>query len=218
MPSDDGISFVNATAKDMISSAYGIRGDLISGGPGWSDSSGYDVEAKVVAADESGLLRLKSSQRRLMMQSLLSDCFKLVVHTETKEVPIYELTIAKGGSKLKEAKPRDTYSGGVQQPTGPAGAGVVLITDGMFTGQGITLSRFVGNLSQALHNTVVDKKGLTGTYDISVPMPMGGLRSSGHEYSAPRRTRNSRERRPAKVSDRPPTVSTPPEYAQIQRC
>ncbi len=47
--------------------------------------------------------------RQRMLQALLEDRFKLVVHTETKELPVYSLTLAKNGSKLHEAKPGDTY-------------------------------------------------------------------------------------------------------------
>ena len=164
--SDDGMALVNVTAKSLVANAYGVKSDLISGVPGWAESVGFDINAKVVVTGNSP--RLSRKQIRLMTQSLLSDRFKLVVHPETKEVPIYELTIAKGGPKLKEAKPND-----------PSGSGTIAISDGNFVGQGITLARFANVLSDALHRTVVDKTGLTRTYDITMPMSMTGLINGG---------------------------------------
>jgi uncharacterized protein (TIGR03435 family) len=169
--SPDGISIVNATAKSLIANAYGIKQDLISGGPSWVGSSEYDVEAKVVATGEVSSLRLSRDQLKLMMQTLLADRLKLVVHTETKELPVYDLTVARSGPKLQQAKPGDTYPNGLKGPDGRSGAGMMMMIDGNFTGQAIPMSGLVDTLSLALHRTVVDKTGLTGRYDISIPLP-----------------------------------------------
>jgi len=169
--SPNGISLINVTAKALISNAYGIKDDLISGGPGWVKSSEYDVEAKVLSTGGADTPRLNRNQIRPMMQALLADRFKLVVHNETKELPIYELTIAKGGPKLHEAKPGDTYSNGLKGPDGVPPAGMMMIMNGKFTGQGIALSGLVDTLSRELHRTIVDKTGLTGKYDITLQIP-----------------------------------------------
>ena len=108
-----------------------------------------------------------------MLQSLLSECLKLTVHRETKELPVYALVVAKDGRKLHETKPGDTYPNGIQGRDGIARAGSISLTDGAggrseFTGQGITMASLPQTLSEQLHRTVLDKTGLAGIYDLKL--------------------------------------------------
>jgi uncharacterized protein (TIGR03435 family) len=78
----------------------------IMGLPAWFNSTRYDIEAKVSEAD---LPRWKDPAQqpamlRSMLQAMLADRFKLTVHRETKEVPIYEMTVARNGPKFKLAE------------------------------------------------------------------------------------------------------------------
>ena len=67
------------------------------GGPAWINSDGYDIEAKPeVNTDQK--------QAWLMLQTLLADRFKLTLHRETRELPVYNLTAKKSGLKLPAAK------------------------------------------------------------------------------------------------------------------
>jgi uncharacterized protein (TIGR03435 family) len=186
MSTPDGISQSNIRVKSLIATAYGVKDDLVSGGPGWIDSAPYDIEAKVAGPDVPTYKALSRDQRNVMLQALLTDRFKLAVHTETKEMPIYELVLAKGGPKLKEAKAGDTYPNGIKDPDGPArigfslGAGAApgggggrpgmmrMDGRGKFTGQGLPLGTLVDILSRQLHRTIVDKTGLTGKYDFTL--------------------------------------------------
>jgi uncharacterized protein (TIGR03435 family) len=70
----------------------------IEGGPGWINSDRYTIEAK------SEGVQTVSMKAGPMMQALLEDRFQLRVHRETREGLVYELTIAKGGSKLQPAR------------------------------------------------------------------------------------------------------------------
>jgi uncharacterized protein (TIGR03435 family) len=74
----------------------------ISGGPGWIRSLDlvYDIEAKLGKDSPAGI---EPSQRKQMLQALLADRFKLVVQRETKETPVYVLTVGKDGPKLPKA-------------------------------------------------------------------------------------------------------------------
>ncbi len=106
----------NYTLKAIIRIAYGVEGNIdgmISGGPKWLDSDRFDITAKMDSSVADKLKALKPDQRQLvkeqMLQWLLADRLKLVIHRETRELPIYALTIAKNGPKLKESKPGDTY-------------------------------------------------------------------------------------------------------------
>jgi len=189
----DGSTITNMPLNLLVANAYGIKQDLISGVPGWADSTRYDIEAKM---DESAAAALKklpneqqNAQRQLMMQALLADRFKLKAHRETKEAPIYDLVIAKGGFKLKQADPNDTYANGFKGPDGtPSRAGMMLMGPGRLTAQAIPISNLANNLSGQVHRTVVDKTGLTGKYDIalqwtpdegSAPMFPGGAPPPG---------------------------------------
>jgi uncharacterized protein (TIGR03435 family) len=151
----DGFSASNATVKMLLTNAYGIKPDQISGGPGWIDSNHFDIEAKVVPADGATLQPITTDQRNLMLRSMLADRFKLVVHNETKELPIYELVVAKGGSKLQPAKPDQTTR-------------MTMSGSGKSTMETADLSALIFQLSSQLGRPVVDKTGLTGKYDIKL--------------------------------------------------
>ena len=67
----------------------------ISGGPAWVSSDRYTIDAKPDAPQS------QETMNGPMLQTLLEDRFRLKVHRETREIPVYALTVAKGGSKLK---------------------------------------------------------------------------------------------------------------------
>jgi uncharacterized protein (TIGR03435 family) len=151
----DGFSASNVDLKMLIANAYGVKPDQISGGPGWIDSNRYDIEAKVVAANGATPQPLTREQSNLMLRSLLADRFKLAVHNETKEAPIYELIVAKNGPKLQPAKP--------DQPTRMTIGG-----SGKATMEVDQISALIYQLSLQVGRPVVDKTGLTGKYEIKL--------------------------------------------------
>jgi uncharacterized protein (TIGR03435 family) len=159
--------------KLLIQYAYGLKTtELISGLPGWTDSERFDVEARTDADTVEAQKKLSkedaSAQRRLMMQTLLADRFQLKVHHETKLLPMYQLVVAKGGFKLKDADPDDTYPNGFKSPDGIAHGNMMAIQNGQLTAQAIPVSTLSNQLSQQLHRQVVDKTGLTGKYDFTL--------------------------------------------------
>jgi uncharacterized protein (TIGR03435 family) len=98
MPRSSGrLIVINMTLKDLLGVAYQVRAFQISGGPGWIDSNRYDIEAKAECSPSQ-------QQMMLMLQTLLEDRFGLAFHHDTKELPTYELTVAKGGPKLQALK------------------------------------------------------------------------------------------------------------------
>jgi uncharacterized protein (TIGR03435 family) len=56
---------------------------------------------------------------KLMLQALLADRFKLVIHGETKEIPVYALVVGKGGPKLQKADIEEKDCPEVAPATGP---------------------------------------------------------------------------------------------------
>jgi bla regulator protein blaR1 len=171
----DRFKTTNFTLHALTGRAYGLEDDQISGGPSWVNSERYDIEAKIDKSVADDLQKLSPDQRfierKRMLQALLTDRFKLTLHRETKELPVYELVIANSGSKIQEAKPGDTYANGLKGPGGrPLGAGIVLSPEaGEEVGQAVPIETLVAVLSQRLGGRiVVDKTGLTGKYDFTL--------------------------------------------------
>ena len=104
---------VNQSLKQLIERAYDVRNFSFSG-PGWLDSEHFDIVAKA----ERGALE---DRLRLMLQALLTDRFKLALHRETKELPVYALTVVKEGAKIHEVKPdgKSRTGGGRGHAPGP---------------------------------------------------------------------------------------------------
>ena len=143
----------NASLKMLIGFAYDLRNDQISGGPNWLDSAKYDIEAKADSTTPIPPGPAGAPQMRLRAQSLLADRFKLVVHRETREEPVYELTVAKGGSKLKEVADRPGQQRGIRSAR-----------RGQLAGISAPLPSLMKVLSDELGRAVIDKTGLRGEF------------------------------------------------------
>jgi uncharacterized protein (TIGR03435 family) len=157
---------VNVTLNGLFSSAYDIKTDLISGAPGWVESTHFDIEAKVAPEDVEVVKKLTQDQRRTMLRSLLEDRFHFKAHVETKTLPIYELVVAKGGSKLTLAAPNLPPSPDAKPDDPPKTRGRMMIGSGEFEGTDIPIDGFARNLAYIVSRTVIDKTGLTGKYDM----------------------------------------------------
>lgn len=103
----------DATMLNLIEAAYGVQEDVIGGGPGWVGYDLFDVVAKVPPDTTQ-------ANANLMLKSLLSDRFGLVIHQGTSPVPRYVLTIGKGGSKLQPSDGSETGCKPIQQQQAPA--------------------------------------------------------------------------------------------------
>jgi uncharacterized protein (TIGR03435 family) len=173
----------NAPLRALIASAYQSefppKGELIFGGPGWIDSELFNIEAR--AEGNPG-----NSQMHLMVQSLLEDRFKLVMHHETQLLPIYALELAMSGRTgpqltrhSGEAKCTDTDGTpgkGLPQPA--AGEAMPAYCGGFFmnprpgdlreTGNRITMDMLGQYLRQSVDRTIVDRTGLSGVFDFGI--------------------------------------------------
>lgn len=184
-PAADEFIVKNVTLRGLFGMAYRrdngktpFRPEQILGTPNWFDSEKYDVDAKMDSAVAAEMEKLSPDQRTLarqhMLQVLLAERFNLTVHLETKELPVYNLVLAKNGPKLKEAKPGDTYPDGIKFADGSKGGANFIdmrptSTGGMtIIGQGVPVEKLVGLLSPQLGRTVLDKTGLTGKYDFTL--------------------------------------------------
>jgi bla regulator protein blaR1 len=170
----------NATLKMVMAVAYRVRDFQISGGPGWTGTDRWDIEAK---AEEGSIPQLTPpfdptapNPLMLMVQSLLEDRFQLKIHREAKEMPVYELAVAKGGAKIKLAEdqspPVPPERGAPPPPKpqrgGPMPRGAMGIGRGSIEANGVPIDAFIQGLSQQLGRPIVDKTGMKGFYDIKL--------------------------------------------------
>lgn len=186
-----GFVATNYTLQKLIRVAYGIKDDQILGGPNWLNSLRYDVEARTDSSAVSELQKLSSNQRKVvldsMLQALLTDRFRLMLHREAKEVPVLALVIGESGLKLQRAIPGDTYPEGIKgEDDRPAGPGTISEQPGKLVGQGIPISKLVEILSDEYHlsRTVLDKTGLTDNYDFTLQWTPGESQGESAIFTA----------------------------------
>ena len=111
----NGFDFKNGQLFWLIYSAYGITLDSqISGLPAWAKTDHYSVSARVDEDTAEAWKKLSTKelvrQRQLMLQALFAERLQLKMRREVKELPVYDLVIAKGGLKMKEAAPDEKES------------------------------------------------------------------------------------------------------------
>jgi uncharacterized protein (TIGR03435 family) len=155
-PAPGGERYVasNCPLKLLITVAFKIKGDLVLGGPGWINTERFDLNAK--AAQPSTIDEL-----RLMLQDLLADRFKLRYHRETRELPVYALSVEKGGPKLKAQESRNAGEQWIDQTT----AGMVHTK---LSAKVVTMDYLAFRLSQLLDRPVIDRTQLKGSYDFEL--------------------------------------------------
>ena len=154
----------------LIQNAYGLQPFQVVGGPAWANSDRFDIDAKAEG---------NPTQKELvaMLGPLLEERFHLKSHRETRELPVYNLAIAKSGLKLTAPKngncsPVDSNPM-VLPPPGtapPCGRLVVRASPTGVTllGGQVSISEFERVLSNVMGRKVLDRTGLSGTYDIQV--------------------------------------------------
>jgi uncharacterized protein (TIGR03435 family) len=137
--------------------------------PDWARQENYDIDARISDADRAAWNDPKNQPAMLqqMLQAMLADRFKLLVHRTTKEKPVEELVIAKDGPKLTETKPNEPLPAGQVLPDG----GVVVPGPDGPRLYNFTMGTLASALSENNGLPVVDKTGLTGRYNIALPRP-----------------------------------------------
>jgi len=143
----------------------------VSGRPAWIHSDRYDIDATAEGAPGQAVMSGP------MMQALLEDRFQLKIHRETREIPVYALTVAKGGHKLQVAQPGKCVPRDPDHPVPPSQWPHGLMRCGVFAPSpakdgvymySTTLDYFCGQLSLLLDRDVIDKTGIAGVFDIHV--------------------------------------------------
>jgi uncharacterized protein (TIGR03435 family) len=212
-PSPGRLTSKCATLQSLIQQAYGAFGDgrmpivpktiPISGGPSWIGADHFDIDAK---AEGNPPMEMMAGP---MLQRLLEDRFKLKVHRETREMPVYALTVAKGGLKIQPlteaCTPLDMAT--VMAPPAPGQKRPNFCGSPgrpMIKGQTMTLNLramrmedLSAYLSGNMDRSVIDKTGVNGIFDFQL------------EFAIDDTTRNFPGARAAVPSDDPgPSIFT----------
>ena len=168
----------NNSLLNLIRNAYNTQlFEMVLGPnlPSWIDSDRWDILAKPPA----GAAEVQEQmQLRLRLRSLLEDRFKLKARREMREMPIYELVVARAdgqlGPQIKKSGDECAAQGrareaGVAPPPLPPGAFCGTRTNnGTVSMKGVPLSNFIRNLGGMTGRFVIDKTGLAGPYDLDL--------------------------------------------------
>jgi uncharacterized protein (TIGR03435 family) len=156
----DGVHMENIDLALLIRFSWQLNfdGQMINL-PSWTKDARYDIDARVAPEDVAGFKALSQAQEWQMVQSILADRFKLAVHHEDQQMPVYNLVLAKNGPKAPAVRPADTAKdGGQSMSTG----------DDHISMHNDTMTAFAGALTRAAHRTVLDKTALAGKFDVDL--------------------------------------------------
>ena len=203
------VTVSNVPLRQLIVNAYDVQPFQVIGGPDWVASDRFDIVARAPDGTPQG-----PDTMGPMLQALLTDRFELKVRRETREMPTYELTVARTDGRLGPRLKRsdtdcDAMRGrGAAPPGGPGGAGAgtgrggplqppapgeirpcaMMMGVGRFTGGGLPLTALTRAIGPRVGRFIVDKTGLTGAYDFDVeftPDQMPNLPAGGLVNGAP---------------------------------
>jgi uncharacterized protein (TIGR03435 family) len=153
---DGRFTVINVPLKMLLQFAFDVPESQILDAPTFA-SEKFDIEGRSDPAIDDQLSKLDSDQaklqKRLMIQALFAERFKLISHTETRPLPIFNLVVLRNGPRLLQAK-----SSGKTYNT----------RRGMIDDQGVTLSVFAEELALQVGRPVVDKTAIDGRYDITL--------------------------------------------------
>lgn len=171
-----GLRTSGATLKFLMTLAYQVRFFQIVGGPGWINNNRFDViansERSTIAKDDppdptkvtaSELSRMQEEMRPRLV-ALLAERYKLQVHRETREEPVFELVVAKSGSRLQAAS---------------GNFGGFHISKNRFVGEAASIDMLVTALANQLDRPVLDRTGLVGTFNFILSWTAPGTAPPG---------------------------------------
>jgi uncharacterized protein (TIGR03435 family) len=141
------VTLTGIRLRDLIARAYSLKPYQIVG-PNRLDDDYYDIVAKSAQ-------RVTDSDQRLMLQSMLAGRFELKAHTETKELPCYELVVRKGGLKIHPVVTDDIGPRYYPAPTA-------------IRGKAISMARLADLLSTKTDRPVLDRTRVSGIFDIDL--------------------------------------------------
>ena len=174
-PTDTHFRAENISLIQLIHWAFAIPITRILNAPAWAGSTFFNIEASSDASADAKMAHLTSVdgslQKERMVRSLLADRFKLATHFETRELPVYNLIVAKGAPKLGEAKLEGTT--------------INHWRDHLEVQGGDTLALLAEELSKEVGRPVIDKTGIAGRYNLVLRWTPDGMMPAASAPDAP---------------------------------
>jgi uncharacterized protein (TIGR03435 family) len=176
-------SALNVPLHDLIAYAYGVpvvRAAMqIVGGPTWMDTARFDVEA---VASGGALL---PAQAAPMVRALLEERFNLAIHRETREVPVYSLTLDRADGRLgnrlrlspidcearraaRRGAPPPPPADPPQDPATIRPTCAMRQSPGRFAGDAVSMPQLAEALARFAGRIVQDRTGLRGYFDLDL--------------------------------------------------
>ena len=166
----------NNTLRNIVRNAYQLQNFQIVGGPEWFDTERFDITAKAVDSNPT------QQEFQSMVQRLLADRFKLVVHRETRQSPIYALVLARSdGTRGPKLTPSTTdclalaaaaARGATPPPAPPNPNGRPLCGTRTLPGRilagGVTMDDLARNVSNFAGRMTLNRTGLQGRFDLEL--------------------------------------------------
>jgi uncharacterized protein (TIGR03435 family) len=155
----------NVWLRFLVQNAWNVKDYQVVGGPGWAASERYDIDAKTDG-------KASRDQMWLMLQTLLRDRFRLALHHESKEWPVYNLVAAsKGGIKLQATKEGSCLQRNPEAAPAPDAPNTNVCGSSQWSarhvnGTAISIQQFTAMLANILQRPVADNTGFTGTFDV----------------------------------------------------
>ena len=203
----------NTPLQLIVAQAYDVRAAYIFGGPAWVSSDGYEILARAETSGEEARSTRNGTQPmfdrdRLRLQALLEARFSLKVHRETRQPPIFAVTVAKGGPKVQPpncitfdpnrpvvlgpGQSRPAYCG--MAPSEQKGNSFKV------TGSGVTMTRLLLSLSNFSARPFIDHTGYTPTFNATVEWYVEPIQSPGSPVETDNTPRSTEPSGPSLVA------------------
>jgi uncharacterized protein (TIGR03435 family) len=156
------LTITNTSIRDTLRLIYDIPDFAIVGAPDWLSSERYDIEAQ--AAGNPTRDELKQ-----MVRSLLADRFRLVVHREARQLPVFELRRLRADGSLGTGLVPAT----INCEVGSTAACPHDLRAGSYTAKGMPMPRLVRTLAELTGRPLIDRTNLSGIYDVTLTWAPG---------------------------------------------
>lgn len=182
-PQGERFTASNLPLMFFVTTAFRFKPQQVTGLPSWAESERFDIQAKAPAGMQMSMAPEGGSALTTMLRNLLVDRFQLRTHTETRELPVYALVKARDDGKLGasltpsrtdcESMMKAARAAGGPPPFGPPKpgerpvCGMYMTPDGVKAG-GMSFATLVNVLEGQAGRIIVDRTGLTGTFDIEL--------------------------------------------------
>jgi uncharacterized protein (TIGR03435 family) len=175
-PFDGHFKAENISVLTLIDWAYEMPETRVLGAPAWIGTTHFNIDAAADPALDQHLHNLTADEGRhekeQMVQALLADRFRLATHTETRELPIYALVVAKGGAKLG--------------PVQANGSNVSTSNGRIEVQMSDSVAVLAEELAKVVGRDVFDRTGIAGRYDLKLKWtPYDGASPIANESAAP---------------------------------